>query len=123
MAACEPSDFQDVINRGRATRTLTMGLKEVVRAMASSNSELVILATDVNNNEYTSLVEGMAKESKTPLIKVDSKELLGQWCGLAKLDEEGEVTKARACGAVSLRSLPSTPAGEKIKTFIQANNA
>ena len=100
-----------------------LGLKESVRSIAQGQSALVFLASDVGEAQYKSLVEAICRENSTALIKVDSKELLGQWCGLAKLDEEGEVAKARSCGVCSLRSIPNSPAGEKIKTFVSANQA
>lgn len=123
MGDPEPSDFQDAIVKSKANRNLSMGLKEAIRAVTQGNSALVFLATDVTEKDYISLVEAATRENKTALIKVDSKELLGQWCGLAKVDEEGEIVKARSCGVVSLKSIPNTASGEKIKAFIDANQA
>jgi len=123
MADVESTDFQSVIQQQVSTRNAWMGLKEVVRSVASGNSACVFLSSDVSEAAYKSLVEAICKENKTALISVDSKELLGQWCGLAKVDDEGEVVKARSCGAVSLKSLPNTPSGEKLREFIKANSA
>jgi len=114
----EASDFQSVIQTALAQRSAVRGLKEGVRSVAAGQAEVVFLAGDVNNAEYKTLVEAICKESKVPLINVDSKEILGQWAGLAKIDEEGEVTKARACGCVSVRRIPAGPSGEKLKAFI-----
>lgn len=119
--ACEPTDFQSVIQSSVSTRAAVMGLKEVVRSVANSNSQVVFLATDVNEKQYKALVQAICQENKTPLVNVDSKEILGQWCGLAKLDEEGEVVKARSCGCVSVTKIPSGPSGEKLKAFIEAS--
>merc|ERR1712088_429469 len=88
-----------------------------------SKAELVVLASDVNSAEYKALVTAITKEGKTALINVDSKEILGTWCGLSKIDEEGEVVKARACGCVGLKSIPNNDAGNKVKAFIQTNQA
>lgn len=121
MTDCEPSDFQSVIQHAKQTRNLLMGLKETVRSVATGNSQLVFMATDVSEAQYKSLIEAICKENKTALIKVDSKELLGQWCGLTKVDEEGEVVKARSCGAVSVKHIPASISGEKVKSFISAS--
>jgi len=123
MTDVEATDFQSVIQQQVSTRNAVMGLKEVVRSVAENKSAAVFLASDVGEAQYKALVEAICRENKTALINVDSKEILGQWCGLAKVDEEGEVVKARSCGAVSLRSVPATPSGEKLKAFIAANQA
>lgn len=122
MATCEASDFQAVINSSLNSRTASKGLKEAVRSIAQGNAECVFLATDVNEKEYKSLVEGICREQKTALINVDSKEILGQWCGLSKIDDEGEVVRARSCGVVAIRRIPASEAGEKLKAFISQAN-
>merc|ERR1712018_128053 len=106
-----------------STRQAVKGLKEVVRAVSNNSSQVVFLASDVNEAQYKALVEAICRENKTPLINVDDKNILGQWCGLAKVDEEGEVVKARGCGCVSLKTLPASPSGEKLKAYIAANQA
>ena len=118
MTTCEPSDFQSVINSSVNSRTAKKGLKEAARTIAQGHAEVVFLATDVNEKEFINLIENLCKEQKTALINVDSKEILGQWCGLSKIDDEGEVVRARACGVVAIKKIPSTEAGEKLKAFI-----
>lgn len=123
MSACDATDFQTVIQQSLSTRHAWMGLKETVRSVAQGTSSLVFLASDVGEAQYKALVTAICKENKTPLINVDSKEILGQWCGLAKLDEEGEVVKARSTGCISLKTIPNSPSGEKLKEFIKASQA
>ena len=118
MTTCEPSDFQSVINSSLNSRTAYKGLKEATRTITQGNAEVVFLATDVNEKEYKNLIEAICKEQKTALINVDSKEILGQWCGLSKIDDEGEVVRARSCGVVAIKKIPGTEAGEKLKAFI-----
>jgi len=117
--ACEASDFQSVISSCLNARQASRGLKEATRAIAQGNAECVFLATDVNEKEYKALIEGICREQKTALINVDSKEILGQWCGLSKIDEEGEVVRSRSCGVVALRKIPGSEAGQKLKAFIE----
>merc|ERR1712088_552989 len=100
LTTMEQTDIQSSISTAKARRDLVMGLKETVRLVAAGQAELVVLASDV-----------------------DSKEILGTWCGLSKIDEEGEVVKARACGCVGLKSIPNNDAGNKVKAFIQTNQA
>jgi len=119
----EQTDIQSSISTAKARRDLVMGLKETVRLVAAGQAELVVLASDVNSAEYKALVTAITKEGKTALINVDSKEILGTWCGLSKIDEEGEVVKARPCGCVGLKSIPNNDAGNKVKAFIQTNQA
>jgi len=123
MADVAPEDFQAVIQQQVSTRNAWMGLKEVVRSVAEGKSACVFLSSDVSEKQYKALVEAICREQKTPLINVDDKNILGQWCGLAKVDEEGEVVKARGCGCVSLKTLPASPSGEKLKAYIAANQA
>lgn len=123
MTDVQPEDFQSVIQNTISTRTACMGLKQVTRSVAQGQSAVVFLASDVGEKPYKDLIEAICRENKTALINVDSKEILGQWCGLAKVDEEGEVVKARSCGCVSIRLLPNSPAGEKLKDFIKNNQA
>merc|ERR1712088_687766 len=88
LTTMEQTDIQSSISTAKARRDL-------------------VLASDVNSAEYKALVTAITKEGKTALINVDSKEILGTWCGLSKIDEEGEVVKARACGCVGLKSIPN----------------
>merc|ERR1712088_872986 len=93
-----------------------------------SKAELTLTTmeqTDIQSSISTAKarVTAITKEGKTALINVDSKEILGTWCGLSKIDEEGEVVKARACGCVGLKSIPNNDAGNKVKAFIQTNQA
>lgn len=121
--SCEPADFQQVITTCKQSRNLLMGIKETVRSIVAGQAQLVFLASDVNEKQYLAVIESACNENKTPLIKVDSKTLLGQWCGLARIDEEGEVIKARACGTCSLKQIPAGPSGDKVREFIAANSA
>jgi small subunit ribosomal protein S12e len=123
MTDVEATDFQSVIQQTVSQRNAWMGLKEVTKSVAQGKSACVFLANDVGEAQYKALVEAICRENKTALINVDSKEILGQWCGLAKLDEEGEVVKARSCGCVSIKQLPNSPAGEKLKEFIKTASA
>jgi len=121
--ALEPQDLSAILRGARNQRHAYLGLNEAVRAMEQGGVELCILANDVNDEAYRSLVEALANETRTALIKVDSRELLGEWAGLARLDEEGNVAKARPCGVVAIKHIPAGPSGEKVKAHIVSNSA
>lgn len=123
MATLEQEDIQSIVNQQVSMRQAVLGLRSVSKLIAQGLAELVILASDVNEAQYKALVEALARENKTALINVDSKEILGTWAGLSKIDEEGEVVKARPCGVLALKAIPSSAAGEKLKAYIQANQA
>jgi len=123
MAALEQEDIQNIVGQQVAHRQAVLGLRSSVKLIAQGQAELVILASDVNEAQYKALVEAISRENKTALINVDSKEILGTWAGLSKIDEEGEVVKARSCGVLALKAIPSSAAGEKLKAYIQANQA
>jgi len=123
MATLEQEDIQSIVNQQVSMRQAVLGLRSVTKLIAQGLAELVILASDVNEAQYKALVEALARENKTALINVDSKEILGTWAGLSKIDEEGEVVKARPCGVLALKAIPSSAAGEKLKAYIQANQA
>jgi len=122
MSSLEPSDLSEIIRGAKAQRQCSIGLNETARAIEQGNAAVCISAQDHTEKNAMNLVEALCGENKTPLIKVDKKELLGEWAGLAKLDEEGNVAKARPCGCLAIRSIPAGPAGEKVKAFIASQN-
>lgn len=123
MATLEQEDIQNIVSQQVAHRLAVLGLRGATKLIAQGQAELVILASDVNEPQYKALIEAISRENKTALINVDSKEILGNWAGLSKFDDEGEVVKARPCGVLALKSIPNSAAGEKLKAYIQANQA
>jgi len=122
-AAFDGSDIQPLVSTSMAQRTGVCGFRQVTRQVAQGNAQCVILAEDTSEGELKKIVEAICKENKVPCINVSSKELLGQWAGLAKIDDEGEVVKARPCSSVCINRIPNTPAGEKLKAYISASSA
>jgi len=111
----DASDIQAVVQQSLASRNAKLGLKEVARLVAQGNAAACLLASDVSEKEYKAVIEGLCRENKTPLLNVDSKEILGQWCGLSKVDDEGEVVRSRSCGVMAIRVIPNSEAGNKLK--------
>ena len=87
--------LKDVLKRALIHGGLKRGLREVAKALDSRTAKLCCLAKDCDNPEYTKLVRALCEEGGVNLVMVDTGKQLGEWCGLCKIDEEGEATKVR----------------------------
>ena len=76
---------------------LRRGLHECVKSLDRGSARLCILAKDCDNDEYVSLVRALCVEGSVHLIEADSGTELGEWVGLAKLNDDGTVRKAVRC--------------------------
>lgn len=82
---------------------LKKGLHECAKAVDRRSARLCCLARDCENDEYKKLMKAMCAEGDVHLVMVEKGKELGAWCGLAKLDEEGNVKKAvrTSCAVVT----------------------
>ena len=75
---------------------LRRGLRECAKELDRRVVKLCCLATDCNEPEYTKLVQALCEKgqggSPCPLIMVKTREELGEWAGLCKIDAEGNAT-------------------------------
>jgi small subunit ribosomal protein S12e len=100
-AAASPMSIEDALREVLKTSLfhdgLARGLHEACKALDKGNAMLCCLAKDCDQAEYTKLVKALCDHHGTKLIEVKSRESLGEWAGLAKVNEEGAVTKVVKC--------------------------
>merc|ERR1711974_527608 len=116
MSEIDSETLQRLLKCASAERKVTKGLNEVARGLEQRHAVACFLAGDVKEEQYSKLIESLARDAQVPLLKVDSGKTLGQWVGLCKYDEEGEVRKVVGCGCVVIKDWPVT-AGDAVEKF------
>ncbi len=56
-------------------------------------ARLCVLASNCDVDAYKKLVKALCETNNIPIIEVETHALLGEWCGLCKLDKEGNARK------------------------------
>ncbi|KAJ3442825.1 40S ribosomal protein S12 [Anaeramoeba flamelloides] len=84
---------QKVLKSALRNDSLAKGLNESIRALDSGRARLCVLASDVDDPKYVNVITTLCSENNIQLIKAPSRESLGEWVGLCKIDEEGVAQK------------------------------
>ena len=87
--------IQEVLKQAARVNGLQKGIRQTVQALDRREALLILLATYVDDANYSRLIEALCTEHNIKLLKVDSNKTLGEWCGLCKYDREGN---PRSCG-------------------------
>ena len=91
------SALQMVLKKSLAHDGLARGLHEVVREIEREGAQLVVLSENCDQGDYKKLIEALCHEKNVNLMTVPDKMQLGEWCGLCKIDSEGEAQKVVRC--------------------------
>ena len=89
--------LKEVLKKAQIHDGLKRGLREAAKALDGRQAQLCCLAKDCDNAEYKQLVQALCNEGGVHLIMVDTGKQLGEWCGLCKINMEGEASKVVRC--------------------------
>ena len=95
----DPMDaLKEVLKKAQIHQGLARGLHEATKALESGKSRLCCLAEDIDADVgYAKIIRALCEEQNVSLVMVPEGKKLGEWCGLCKIDEEGEATKVVGC--------------------------
>lgn len=96
--------IKQIIKESRATGQLAKGLNECVRALETGKAKLCIMASDVDNDKYRTVVSWLCQEKRVKIVEAPSREELGKWLGFFKLNEEGEEAKIVKTSCIIIKS-------------------
>lgn len=115
--------LKKVIRSAKFEDNLAKGLHESCKTLENKETPvLCLLAKDCADKKYKDVIIGLAKQNNVPLVEVDSKVELGEWCGLCKYDADENPRKVRGCSSVVIKKYAESEESDKniIEQYIKA---
>ena len=90
------------------TGDIRIGANEVIKAIESKRAHYVFLAADNKEENINNVVRLLAKKNEIEVIDVPQAMQLGEWCGLCKLDINGQPRNIRSTSCAAILSIKKT---------------
>eukprot|EP00353_Schmidingerella_taraikaensis_P006999 CAMPEP_0185572500 /NCGR_PEP_ID=MMETSP0434-20130131/4417_1 /TAXON_ID=626734 ORGANISM="Favella taraikaensis, Strain Fe Narragansett Bay" /NCGR_SAMPLE_ID=MMETSP0434 /ASSEMBLY_ACC=CAM_ASM_000379 /LENGTH=149 /DNA_ID=CAMNT_0028188391 /DNA_START=22 /DNA_END=471 /DNA_ORIENTATION=- len=91
-----------VLRKALSRDGLKRGLHECAKALDRRTARLCILAVNCTEDHYKNLVKALCESNSIPMLEVPDNKDLGIWCGLCKLDAEGNPRKVVGCSCACI---------------------
>ena len=92
-----------VVRKSLAYGGLVRGLHECAKVIEKHAAQLCLLAEDCDQPDYVKLVKALCADHNVEIMIVDSAKKLGEWCGLCKIDSEGNARKVVGCSCAVVK--------------------
>jgi small subunit ribosomal protein S12e len=95
--------LQQVLKKSLINDGLVRGIRESVKLLDKRQALLCVLVETCTEKEYVKLIEALCTQHNVNLIKVSDNKKLGEWCGLCKIDRDGNPRKIVGASVVVVK--------------------